>query len=205
MSDKETIEVYKQLGKKYCKNIELLYIAELYKFMKLLPKNGEVLDVGCAGGRDTEEFIKNGFQVTGIDLVDEFLEGAKKFASEGRFIKMDVENLQFPSNYFDGIYAAAVLLHVAKNKIPAILAIFHRILKADGILFIGVKEGYGEKRVADDTLAGGLSRFYSFFSKEELTQLLKQAGFDIIFSRNVPDEAGRSEVHWIRIIARKQT
>ena len=47
---KNTIKVYKKLGKKYIQAIEDVKIEELNDFMDVLPRGGRVLDVGCAGG-----------------------------------------------------------------------------------------------------------------------------------------------------------
>jgi ubiquinone/menaquinone biosynthesis C-methylase UbiE len=100
---KKTIELYEKLGKKYLEDIAGVVIRELPNFMRALPKGGKVLDVGCAGGRDSKKLVEAGFEVTGIDLVNVFLEEAEKNVPQAKFIRMDLLNLEFPDNYFDGI------------------------------------------------------------------------------------------------------
>lgn len=196
-----TTEVYKKLGKKYLSSIEDLTPIQFHDFIKLLPKNSLVLDIGCAGGRDSKKFVDNGFKVIGIDLVDDFLAEARELVPEAEFMKMDVCKLLFPDNYFDGIWATAVLLHLKKHEVPQVIQEFKRILKSQGILFIGVKVGRGEEVVVDK-LSDGLGRFFSYYSENEIRKLLKNAGFKIVFIKSFPDDAGRDDVRWIRTIAK---
>jgi 2-polyprenyl-3-methyl-5-hydroxy-6-metoxy-1,4-benzoquinol methylase len=48
------------------------------EYMRRLKSGGTVLDVGCAGGRDSKKLVGRGFKVIGIDLVDSFLKIARK-------------------------------------------------------------------------------------------------------------------------------
>ena len=54
---KKTIDLYKKLGKKYIDDTYKIKVRELPEFIKKLPGNSLVLDVGCAGGRDSKKFI----------------------------------------------------------------------------------------------------------------------------------------------------
>ena len=74
---------------------------------------------------------------------------------------------------YDGVWASFSLLHAPRADMPANLARIHRALKADGILYIGLKTGGHEERDA----AG---RFYAYFGEEELRDHLGVAGFTIL-------------------------
>lgn len=198
----KTIELYGKLGKRYIEDIAGINVKWFPDFVKLLPKGGRILDVGCAGGRDSLKFVQEGFEVTGIDLVDTFLKEAKKNVSQARFIKMDLLNLKFPSNYFDAIWANAVLLHIKKKDVPRALNGLHRVLKPGGKLDIAVKRGKGE-RYKEERLSGGKKRFFVYFFKNELEKFVKEAGFKIISSKIFPDELGRKDVKWVVIWAEK--
>lgn len=198
----KTIEIYEKLSKRYIKDIAGTNIKQLPDFVKLLPKVSRVLDVGCAGGRDSKKFIKAGFEVVGIDLVDVFLKEAKKSVPQAEFIKMDLLNLKFSDNYFDGIWANAVLLHLKKEDIPQALKGFHRILKPKGKLYVSVKRGRGEKH-KEEKLSGENKRFFSYFLKNELEGFIKNAGFKIISSNIFPDSLGRQDLKWIGVLLEK--
>lgn len=96
--------------------------------------NIKFLDIGAGEGKTLIEGIGRGWEVSGIDIVDNRIENAKtekiKFTS-GKFLEHE-----FPLNYFDIIYLDSVLEHVL-NPLQYMLKI-KSILKVGGILYIGV-------------------------------------------------------------------
>lgn len=200
--DDTTIKAYKHLGSQYLVNIQSYITSELHNFAKLLKSGDRVLDVGCAGGRDSKVLADYGLRVTGIDLVEDFLREARRLVPKGDFLKMDLCDIDFDDESFHGIYAAAVLLHAERESVPLVLRDFFRVLKIGGVLFVGVKEGSGSELVSD-RLSNGLSRMFTYFSQEEMERYLKDAGFDILSSEICIDEAGRGGFDWIRIFAKK--
>jgi len=173
------------------------------EYFKEIKKNGLVLDVGCAGGRDAKKFIKNGFKVIGIDLVDEFLKTAKQQVPQAKFIKMGLLNLKFPNNYFDAIWANAVLLHINKKDIPKVLESFFKITKPEGMVHIRLKRGNNTKIIVDK-LSQNSSRQFTLFYKYELEQIIRKSGFKIIKSRIFKDEANRQGLKWLSIWCTKK-
>jgi len=199
---KQTIEVYKKLGKKYINNIKSLTPPEFYDFIKLLPKNSRILEIGCTGGRDAKKFVQRGFKVIAIDLVEIFLKEARKKVPQAEFIKMDMTKLKFPNNYFDAIWANAILLHLKREDVLKTLRGFYRVLKKSGKLHIRVKKGT-KTTYQKDKLSNGEKRFFIYFSKSELEKFVNKAGFKIIISRILPDDAGRKNLRWISLWAEK--
>lgn len=199
---KKTISIYDQLGSKYLSSIDKATPDEIDIFIDKLPNKANILDVGCAGGRDSKIFADHNFNVTGIDLCEPFLQEARKRVPIGIFLRKDILELDFEEAYFDGIWACAVLLHLEKKDLPKALRDFYRILKQDGLMFIGVKQGEGEQSVVD-SLSDGNSRFFSFYQKDEIEALVKAAGFNVTYSKTREDDTGRGEVKWIRMIAEK--
>ena len=198
----KTIEAYEKYGEQYIENIKGLTPPEFFEFVKILPKCGKVLDVGCAGGRDSKKFVQKGFKTVGIDLVDAFLRTARKNVPKAKFIKMDMRKLKFPAQYFDGLWASAVLLHLERKNVPKVLREFNKVLKAGGKLFVGVKvgKGIGYKK---DKLLTSEKRKFTYFSKSEIDDLVKKAGFKILVSHIAPDDAGRRNIKWIRLWAER--
>lgn len=205
--DEETLNAYKTMGKEYIKNIDDYTAEEIDDFMEALPDKGRILDVGCAGGRDSEVFAKQGFDVVGIDLVEQFLEYARNRVPEGTFKKMDTNELEFENKSFVGIWADAVLIHQSREEAKEILEDFYQLLKAEGCVFIAVKRGKGGGTREDD-LAEGVERHYTYFQKDELEELLKELGFKVEFSlanedyRKDKDES-REDIVWVKVCGRK--
>src|SRR3989344_6912983 len=73
-------DIYGRLGPKYLQDIAEGGPPEINEFMKLLPAGGAVVDIGCAGGRDSQIFSDSGFKVTGLDITEAFLEEARRRA-----------------------------------------------------------------------------------------------------------------------------
>jgi ubiquinone/menaquinone biosynthesis C-methylase UbiE len=115
---------------------------------------------------------------------------------------MDLLNLNLCEDYFDGIWACAVLLHFNKKDIPRILKSFYKILKPGGLLGIRVKRGKDTKNIID-RLSQNKSRQFTLFYKYELEAMVKKSGLRVIRSRVYNDEARRKKLKWISIWATK--
>lgn len=201
-SYQKTIDVYNTLGRKYYSDSLKVTPPERESYAKILPKGANLLEVGCGGGRDAKYFVKKGFKVTGIDASNVFIDIAKKEAPKANFSVMDILKLDFPKESFDAIWAQAVLLHLKRKDVSKALRNMYKVLKPDGYAYINVKKGKGEAYVAEK-LSGGHERFYTYFSKKEVIDLMKNQGFEIIHSSLRPDPHGRKDVTWISVWGQK--
>lgn len=197
-----TLKGYAVLGPSYLESIKDAIPVELAEFAALLPPGSRVLDVGCAGGRDSKRLDERGFSVVGVDLVEEFLAHARKLVPSAAFIRQDARALKFPAHSFDAIYANAVLLHMLKRDVPGVLKNFFRILKTGGMLCVRVKVGKG-RRVAKDRLSANLHRMFSYFEKKEMEGLVRKAGFTVVHSSVRTDDLGRLGVQWLTVFGQK--
>jgi SAM-dependent methyltransferase len=198
----ETIQVYDGLGEKYFNDSLLIVPENRDEFAGLIPKGGNVLDVGCGGGRDAQYFTDQGFCVTGIDLSSVMIDYAKQLIPNAEFHVMDVVNINLPEHNYDAIWAQAVLLHLERKDVPKVLDKFYELLRPEGVLHIQVKLGSGTAYVSEK-LSGFKERFYTYFSKEEMQKLVTDAGFSIISSVVYEDPIGREGVEWISIDCKK--
>lgn len=197
----KTRKTYDALGRPYVLSIEPLVPKERKTFAAKLVKGSRVLEVGCAGGRDAAFFAKQGLHVIGIDTSRVLLNIARKRVPRAKFVYMDVRKMKFSPQSFDAIWANAVLLHLQRKDIPSVLRRFHKVLVPGGRLHIRVKLGQGSAWVTDK-LSSTL-RYFSYFTKREMEELLRQAGFRVASSRVVTDQAKRREVRWLSIEANK--
>ena len=193
---------YIAAGSQYLKRIEPGVPRKLYTLTKFLTRGSLVLDVGCAGGRDSKVLLKRGFQVVGIDIVPSFIRYAKKKLKNGSFRLMDVRHLKFPSNMFDAIWCGAVLHHLSRREIPKIVKGFHRVLKRGGLITIREKWGKGTE-MRQDILWGGLKRRVIYFTTKELKTIIQKAGFKIVKRSIGKDSFGRNDVKWAAVVAKK--
>lgn len=72
----------------------------------------KILDAGCGGGAYVEFFAQKGFQATGVDKYEEFLQVARERQGLGVYVKSDVTELPFPDKTFDCAFSFDVFEHL---------------------------------------------------------------------------------------------
>ena len=200
---KITIESYEKTIEEYNENYgKFVPYDEPTRFMSYLKKEALILDIGCGPAKDAKVFVENGFKVIGFDLSEKMVELARKNVPGARFRVMDMLDLDFEDNGFDGVWARCCFLHLKKKEIPKALEEAYRVLKKGGVIHVGIKEGEGERFVSDERY-GGVQKFYSFFHKEELETMLKDAGFTIVESLRHSHDPKHDTHIIIDIICRK--
>lgn len=193
----KTIETFNKIAPSYAKfTFEKIQQYELNKFISLFNKKSKILDVGCGSGRDVQYFIEYGLDPVGIDLSDSMLKEATTRVKDGNILKMDMKNLKFKENNFDGIWCCVTLSHIKKKELLTILKEFKRVLKQKGYLYISVKKGDKEGFETDEKY-NNLPLYLAYYSKEEIENLLKKAGFTIYSSYLVGNK-----VEWINVFAK---
>jgi SAM-dependent methyltransferase len=128
---------------------------DIYLFDQLLKGTYDnctrVLDAGCGGGRNLVYFLKNGFEVYGIDPNADAVEAVKELAQilspnnpPDNFKVAAAENLPFEDSYFDLVISSAVL-HFANDEqhFDAMLQSMWRVLKPGGYFFARLASDIG--------------------------------------------------------------
>ena len=166
----KTIDYYNLHAAAYVTGTENADMCGFHKrFLWYLPSEGTNLDAGCGRGRDMVAFRDAGFSVSGFDASAELCRIAtEKIGIPVR--QMRFENLAGETEY-DGIWACASLLHVARTDLPDVLLRIYRLLKTYGILYASYKYGNGE-RVKE-------GRYFCDFTEESCRILMEQAGFEV--------------------------
>lgn len=195
MTEKEEIvrKGYDKIAEKYQADRHVFdNIKELEELESLLPKNAKVLDVGCGAGVPVTKFlVDSGFDVTGVDFSESMLKLAGKNVPKAKFIKKDMTKLDFRDNSFDGLTAFYSIIHVPKEKHSSLFQSFHRILKPNGSMLVCM--GPDEWDATEEYY--GSRMFWSHYSPEKSLQLVKDAGFQILFEKHLVK--GREKHYWI--------
>lgn len=204
----DTIAWYDANAEKYAAAIEPLPSEELLdRFAKVVGGGGKVLDAGCAAGRDCRLLRDRGLIPVGIDLSRPLVEIARKRNPDIEFRQGNILNLPFEDEFFDGVWAHASLVHFETTEdVVKALKEFNRVLKPNGIIHVFVKQQSGKEKtsVISDKLSGH-DRFFRWFTKHEVQQLLDKTGFAIIdLQGDYEDPAGRDEVKWVVALAKKR-
>lgn len=152
----------------------------------------KILDVGCGTGAtivDLKKIFGREVEVTGIDVVKLQIELAKKkIKSYGVWPKVrwyDGLHLPYGNRSFDAIYTSDVLGHV--EDVPAWLRELRNVLVPGGTLAMFSESKLGRHAyIRNYLLKRGLNtdphaEFHiSLYSKNELKQLLEDAGFEVV-------------------------
>ena len=128
---------------------------DIYLFDQLLKGRYDtakkVLDVGCGSGRNLFYFLRNGYEVFGIDPNPQSVETVKILSGDlapdnslENFEVRNAENLKFADASFDLIICSAVL-HFANDEqhFYAMLQQMFRVLKPGGYFFARLASDIG--------------------------------------------------------------
>ncbi|WP_248306975.1 class I SAM-dependent methyltransferase [Devosia sp. 1635] len=133
---------------------------------KVLP-GGSILELGTGSGKDAKVMVQTGFVVDATD-------GSTELAAiASRYLGQTVRTMRFEElaaeQAYDGIYAAASLLHVPRSDIHAVLRKIHAALRPNGVVWASFKVGSNEG-------VDRLGRYYNYLDSTELTALWEAAG-----------------------------
>lgn len=139
---------------------------DIYLFDQLLKGRFDgcrtVLDAGCGYGRNLVYFLKNGFDVYGIDPNPDGISFLKSFAPSfsaptENFLATSIEDMPFKNNFFDLVICSAVL-HFARDEkhFEAMLHALWRVVQPGGFLFIRLASDIGIEHLVKD---GGNRRY----------------------------------------------
>lgn len=137
-----------------------------------------VLDAGCGNGRDYKYINQKGFNVKGIDLSKEMLVIAKKMVPKVDFEVMDITNITYSDNSYDGIISNCSFFHIPVEELPKTLNSFSKILKPNGKLLLILQEGLCEAMI-EEPFRKGVYIYINYFSVKQISELLLKHGFEI--------------------------
>lgn len=117
---------------------------DIYLFDQLLKgrihQAQRILDAGCGGGRNLVYFLREGFDVYGVDANPRAVAGlpADRFRAE------PIERMSFDDAFFDVVISSAVL-HMARDEdqFNAMLRSMWRVLKPGGLFFCRLASSIG--------------------------------------------------------------
>ncbi len=152
-------------------------------FLRRVPANSFIVDIGAGPGRDVAEFRNAGHVVLGIEPSERFV-GIANTTGHGPVITGDIRRIPLPSASADAAWIAGSLVHIPKADAPAALAEVRRVVREGATLGIVVKEGSGEYWRTDPS---GHRSYVAPYERSELTALLAAAGFAVTSIRQLPD------------------
>lgn len=166
-----------------------------HKFLPLIPLHGTILDAGCGSGRDSYHFLSKAYKVNAFDASKEMA------ALAAIYIGQEVKCLTFEQiddvEDYDGIWAAASLLHIPFSELPRTIRHLSKTLKYGGVFYASFKYGEGEYNKE--------GRHFTPLNEEKAQILLSKIDslefLEIWLSDDVRQE--RKGEKWLNLLAKK--
>lgn len=147
-------------------------------------KPGKLLDVGCGPGFFLKVAQKHGWDVFGLDILEEAIIDARRILPPSHLYCGPLEKTSFKDRFFDTIVFFETLEHMVDLKATLVRA--RIILKDDGFVIITVPNQQG-------LVSRLLNRYWFdfnrlqhlyFFGPKTLKMVLEKSGFKIFFQKN---------------------
>jgi 2-polyprenyl-3-methyl-5-hydroxy-6-metoxy-1,4-benzoquinol methylase len=152
-------------------------------YLRKLPKEASILDGGCGMGDWVLSLVREGFDVTGLDLSRKTVAQLQALFPEAKFAAGDIRSTEFPDSTFDAYFSWGVFEHFENGPQDCIREAV-RILKPGGMLFVSVphdnlRQALRTTLESHNTQAERL-RFYQYrFTRSELARELAMAGLNV--------------------------
>lgn len=171
----------------------------LKEWMAHLPPHSRILDLGCGPGQDSRYLRRNGFRVIGLDLTWPFLHKARKRSPTLPLIQAKIEGLPFSFQTFEGLWAAASLIHIPKTRFVTLLRQLHEVTKPGGLLGATMAHGKRSGFLADQWIRG---RFLAKWHKQDLKRIVMRAGWEVVYLKTVVNQERHGR--WLNLLARRR-
>ena len=135
---------------------------------------GSVLEIGSAGGRDAIQLEERGLTVRRTDVAPAFVELMRSRGYDADVLDPLTDELGGP---YDGVWASACLLHVAREDLPTVLTRLAQAARAGGALAMSLKEGDGEEWSVHGQVQA--PRRFTYWREAPLRAVLTDAGWRV--------------------------
>ncbi|HEX5086758.1 MAG TPA: class I SAM-dependent methyltransferase [Nocardioides sp.] len=152
--------------------------AELDWFAGAVGDGGAVLEIGSGGGRDAAALEKRGLTVRRSDISPGFVELMRNRGYDADVLDPLTDDLVDERHGpYDGVWACACLLHVAREDVPTVLTRLAGATRVGGVLGMSLKEGDGEEWSTHGHVRG--PRRFVYWREAPLGTALEDAGWRV--------------------------
>lgn len=144
------------------------------EFLKYVTPGGRILDVACGPGMFSKHMLGRGYKVEGIDLSPEMVGIAQKLVPGVEFSIMDMRELSYTLESFDGLLVAYALIFIPSAETEAVLSELGRVLKPGGHALFITQKGKPD-HIENEPLKPNETLLVNFFQPEQLNNHLRNA------------------------------
>lgn len=172
--------------------------------LEYLPETGRLLEIGCGSGRDAAFFLKQGYEVTGLDGSEAMLREAASYHPElmGRLLRHELpEPLPFDAGFFDVVTSMAVIMHLQESALPAVFEEIARVLALGGAVAYSVNT---VRPGLDEHGNDRKGRHFTCLDAPGWERYHQAAGLRTNASWENEDITGRPGIRWATFVCRKE-
>lgn len=147
---------------------------------------GRILDAGCGAGEWVAFLQSRGRDAIGLDYAAAMVERNRARYPDFEWRTGDVEQLPYADTSLTGVVSWGVIEHREHGPLPA-LREFRRVLKPGGAAIVTVPLDSAVQRRATEIGDANRGEFFQYYmSPEELTDFVRQAGFEPVAVGTMP-------------------
>jgi SAM-dependent methyltransferase len=172
----------------------------LAEWLTCLPADARLLDLGCGGGKDAGDLSQRGYRIVGLDRTSALLSVGRRRYRSLPLVRADLRQLPFHAMSFDGLWAAASLMHLPKSVAGRILTDLSKIVRPGGLFAATVTYGVKSRIVTDGWVPG---RYFARWKKDELARAVRRAGWSILELKIITNRERKGR--WLNLLAQRQS
>ena len=172
------------------------------RFAERVPRGARVLEIGSGPGRDAAALEGRGLSVRRTDVSPGFVALLTEAGHAADLLDPLTDDLADPGRggaAYDGVWASACLLHVARTDLPVVLARLAAVTRAGGTLHVSLKEGDGEAWSTHGNVAA--PRLFVLWREQPLREALEHAGWAVDELTRHDDVRG---TRWLQVLATRK-
>jgi GNAT superfamily N-acetyltransferase len=189
-----TLDAYRAHARRYAQRTPATPSPLVAELAARLPVGSCVLELGSGPGRDADALEAAGFAVDRTDAAASFV--AMQHDAGHRARLLDVRDADFGGPY-DGVFASAVLLHVARPRLGGVLSRARMATRRGGVMIASFKKGDGE-HWSDAKLE--VPRHFVLWREDALADAFATAGWTDVEVRD--SSSPHAAEAWITVTAR---
>jgi SAM-dependent methyltransferase len=173
---------------------------QLTAFAGAVVPGGRVLEIGSGPGRDAASLEAAGLSVRRTDITPSFVALLREAGHPADVVDPltdDLDDPERPGTPYDGVWASACLLHVARPDLPTVLSRLAAVTRDGGVLALSVKEGDGEVWSTHGHVAA--PRHFVYWRATPLRAVLEASGWRLEELRTTRSE--RTGEPWLEVRA----
>lgn len=183
------------------------YLKLFNDFCNRLPKNADILDLGCGPGLPvTKELVNRGFNVTGIDISDTMIKFARKNVPEAKYMRISMTDIDF-NNEFDGVISSYTMLCLDPDNFKITAERIVESLKDCGLFLLSLNEPSPDHIDGDDySNIMGEDMYSRPYTEKEIRKIFSALDMDILtLDRETVESDEYGKEYCLMVLLQKST